>query len=199
MVSTTPFDVRAFATACTTRLVLDLGCGYGRILDQLVSRGMRAVGLDLSMTQLERCRGVHAGSLVNASATALPFADEVFGGVLALGSIDSLTRLSELSSAVTEVARVLEPNAPFWLNFFTVNSDTDFQERYGLVDPSSPHVVRTRSGLTVRHWQVEEVERQLVVSGFEVLASDIRRFLTMHHGRDVAGVQIKARKAQSSP
>lgn len=199
MVSTTPFDVSAFVTSCTSHLVLDVGCGYGRLLDQFVPLGMCAVGLDLSMIQLKRCNAVHVGSLVNASATALPFADQVFGGALALGSIDSLTRLSELSTAFSEIARVMESSAPFWINFYTVNTDANFQQRYGQHDPTSPRVFRTRRGLTVRHWQVTEVNRQLVDNGFEVLAADSHRFLTMNRGRDVAGIQIKAARKARSP
>lgn len=193
MISTTPFDSHLFAKSCVTPQVLDIGCGYGRILDELVELGLWAVGLDLSMTQLLRANAKHMGRLVRATSTALPFEDRTFGGALALGSIDSLLRQEELLKMLKECARVLLPGSPIWLNFYTVNFTDEFQERYEESGLETKYVLRTRSGLTVRHWQTAEVQHALIRTGFEVMAMSGNHFWTMHHNRSVAGMQLRAR------
>ena len=60
-------------------LTLEIGCGEGRVLRDLVQAGHRAVGLDLS-TLLVQAATTHpeaAGEVVVADAVALPFPDAV--------------------------------------------------------------------------------------------------------------------------
>lgn len=190
MVSTTPFAAHDFAVQCITPLVLDIGCGYGRILDQLASVALRPIGADLSMVQLQRCRPAHRGRIVMADATRLPFADSTFGGALALGVIDSLTQGSQVESMLHECARVLVPGAPLWLNFYTVTMEFQLEQRYGDLDPENPHVIRTKSGLTVRHWTVEELQG-LLTRDFSISRIKTTRFLSMSHAKQVSGVQMQ--------
>ena len=62
---------------------LDLGCGTGVNLHRLTNAGWSVVGVDLSSDQLRRARDrAPAGvELVQADATALPFADASFDAV----------------------------------------------------------------------------------------------------------------------
>jgi malonyl-CoA O-methyltransferase len=85
--------------------VLDAGCGSGRYLRELTSRGATAIGMDLSMAMLQRARE-SAGRVARADLRALPFdamsLDLVVCG-LALGDV------AELELALTEIARALRP------------------------------------------------------------------------------------------
>jgi malonyl-CoA O-methyltransferase len=85
--------------------VLDAGCGTGRYLGELRSRGAIAIGIDLSMPMLERVRDA-AGRVARADVRALPFdtmsLDVVVCG-LALGDV------AELELALAEIARTLRP------------------------------------------------------------------------------------------
>ena len=74
--------------------VLDLGCGNGEpFLADLLARGHRAVGVDLSHVQLARAR-THcpAAALVEADMAEVAFADAVFDGIWSLHAIWNLPR-----------------------------------------------------------------------------------------------------------
>jgi SAM-dependent methyltransferase len=61
-------------------LCLDLGCGTGLYFDVLAESGRTVVGLDRSADQLRIAHG-RSRDVVQADATALPFANEAFGTV----------------------------------------------------------------------------------------------------------------------
>jgi malonyl-CoA O-methyltransferase len=87
------------------QLVLDAGCGSGRYLRELESRGARAIGMDLSASMLGRARE-STTRLARADIRALPFdamsLDLVVCG-LALGDV------AELELALQEISRTLRP------------------------------------------------------------------------------------------
>jgi len=96
--------------------VLDIGCGYGRHSFEVLRRGGRAVALDLSDTELKDVLGmfralaseedVALGSVVNADALHLPFADGSFDHVIAS---EVLEHIPHDTDAMTEIARVVRP------------------------------------------------------------------------------------------
>jgi demethylmenaquinone methyltransferase/2-methoxy-6-polyprenyl-1,4-benzoquinol methylase len=93
-------------------LVLDLGCGTGR-LGSLLAGGARVVGIDLSHRMLieARRRAVRTGRampLVQGSAFRLPFTDGMFGAAVS-GFV--LRNLDDLPAAFAELHRVLAPGA----------------------------------------------------------------------------------------
>ena len=85
--------------------VLDAGCGTGRYLQELKSRGAFAIGMDLSQAMLDRARAL-TNRVARADLRALPFdamsVDVVVCG-LALGDVE------ELELALLEIARVIRP------------------------------------------------------------------------------------------
>ncbi len=87
------------------RDVLELGCGAAQWSTALSDRGARAVGLDLSETQLAHAR-VGMTRLVQASALTLPFRDESFDVVF---SDHGAMSFCDPSLTVPEVARILRP------------------------------------------------------------------------------------------
>lgn len=98
------------------RDVLEVGSGAGQCSRWVRARGGRAVGLDLSLRQLQHSRrideetGVVVPS-VRATATALPFRDASFDVVFS--SFGALQFVSDLEVAVAETARVLRPGGRY--------------------------------------------------------------------------------------
>lgn len=100
-------DLRERTYAGLGDTVVDVGCGGGRAVGELVARGVRAVGVDADEamidTATERWPGIefHVGD-----ATALPFGDGSFTGYRA----DKVLHvLPEPELAVTEARRILAP------------------------------------------------------------------------------------------
>ncbi len=85
--------------------VLDAGCGSGRYLRELQSRGAAVIGIDLSRPMLERAKA-ETPRIAQADIRALPLdarsVDLVVCG-LALGDVP------EIDLALIEIARVLRP------------------------------------------------------------------------------------------
>ena len=88
------------------RHTLELGCGEGRVVRDLTTRGHRVVGLDSSPTLLGYAREADpSGRYVLADAARVPFADDAFDLVVAY---NSLMDIEDMEAAVREAARVLE-------------------------------------------------------------------------------------------
>ena len=85
------------------RLTLEIGCGEGRVLRDLVRAGHQAVGVDLSRV-LARAATTHPeaiGEIVVADAVSLPFPDAVADCVVAFMSLQDIEGFEQ---AVTELA-----------------------------------------------------------------------------------------------
>lgn len=91
-------------------LVLDAGCGTGRLLERLtaIEPQARCVGVDPSpeMLAIARRRLPESAQLAMASADRLPFADDRFDAVV---SSSVLHCFREPFAAIRDMARVLRP------------------------------------------------------------------------------------------
>jgi ubiquinone/menaquinone biosynthesis C-methylase UbiE len=114
-------------------LILELGCGTGRIALPVVRAGVRLVGIDRSALMLARARRrllrarvANRARLVRGDIRALPFgSNHPFALVMApYGILQSLTRERDLQATLRSVARVtrrgglfgidLVPDLPRW-------------------------------------------------------------------------------------
>lgn len=99
---------------------LEVGCGAGPNLVWLTQRGILASGVDIAPTALELARRNLAaaappdriGRLEQASASALPFPDAHFDGVLEACVFQHLPKADRIA-AFAEVGRVLRPGGIF--------------------------------------------------------------------------------------
>ena len=94
--------------------VLDIGCGFGKNSRLLERLGVRAHGIDVAKSAIDRCKQWmrHPDRFMSASLDALPHDDAMFDAVLDVGCLHCLP--PELRVAgISEIARTLKPGG--WL------------------------------------------------------------------------------------
>lgn len=130
---------------------IEIGCGEGRVVRDLLERGHLAVGVDSSPRLLEAARAADTcGEYVLAEATSLPFEDESFD--LAV-SYNSLMDIDDMPGAVRETARVLRPSSRFCI---CVTHPVNDAGRFEHAEPGAAFHIdfyrgRRRYDLTVTH------------------------------------------------
>ena len=94
--------------------VLEVGCGTGLVMHRVAERARSVSGIDISsgMLRQARQRGLE---VVQADATALPFASEAFDVVY---SLKVLAHVRDIERALDEMARVTRPGGTLLLEFY---------------------------------------------------------------------------------
>lgn len=105
-----PYRWLARAVSSRAGLVLDIGCGAGRMSRELAAPGRTVIGLDLSRSELQVAAARSAGPWVQADGTRLPFADASLDAVTTSMGLAVIEPASQL---LGEVARVLKPGGVF--------------------------------------------------------------------------------------
>jgi SAM-dependent methyltransferase len=107
--------------------VLDLACGMGRHMQELQTLGFHAVGCDLSYTLLRTgMREYGPMPVARADMRQLPFCDDSFGALVNFfTSFGYFATEEENLQVVREMARVLEPGAPFLFDYLNVHRELD--------------------------------------------------------------------------
>lgn len=94
-------------------LLIDIGCGEGQISRLAASRGLRAVGLDVSSAQLTQAAQRSAGcSFAAGSADRLPLRDGVADAAVVCLVYEHVARFEE---AIAEAGRVIADGGVFLL------------------------------------------------------------------------------------
>ena len=112
--------------------VLDLGCGNGRVLEELARHHeVDAVGTDFARGMLDaaRSRGVN-GPLVRARATRTPFADASFDLVILFSVLTCLPRPDDQAAVFAEARRVLRPAGHLYVSDLLRQEDERNRARY---------------------------------------------------------------------
>lgn len=103
--------VAALSAARPGLRALDLACGTGDIAFALAARGAHVVALDITYRMLQLARRKRGGPLfVTGDMLALPFGDGAFD-IVTTGY--GLRNVPDISSAISEARRVLQPGGTF--------------------------------------------------------------------------------------
>jgi SAM-dependent methyltransferase len=107
--------------------VLDLACGMGRHVKELEAAGYRPIGCDLSfILLLTGIRDYGPMPVTRADMRHLPFRDGVFAALVNFfTSFGYFSTEDENQQVVREMARVLEPGAPFLFDYLNVHRELD--------------------------------------------------------------------------
>lgn len=152
-------------------VVLDLGCGTGRISAQLASEANRVLGVDIArgMIELARYRYPLANTeFAVADAENLPFADSCIDSVF---SSMALQWCRPLDKVLKELFRVMKPDACGTLAIMAQGSLTELNQSWQKLGKSAH--INTFDSLTTMHQSAQR-------AGFQCSASQ-QRFTSWHH------------------
>ena len=142
-------------------VVLDVGCGTGRVTRHLHDNGLRIIGLDLSPAMVAAAQTSHADlPFAVAHARALPLRDGVLGGLVAWYSLISMPTTS-LTRVFSEFARVVRPGGTVLIAFQSGDGQrVDRTTSYGEPVP-----------LTYYRHRKDEVTDAMTAAGFTLYAN----------------------------
>ena len=170
--------------------LLDIGSGYGRVLDYLEERGFQHVfGLDPSIKFLKK--GHHP--VVCGTGELAPFKEECFGATFLIGVLSYILEDSKRHKIFETAHRILKDRGLFFLSCFLISENDYHQKKYleGQKEFRKYGVFESDSGGIFRHADEEELRKLL--KNFEILRWKPRPFTTMNR-RPASGVIIEAQK-----
>lgn len=166
-------------------LILDHGCGYGRILRELQQAGYTNLyGTDPSPKMIERAARELANiSLAVTDGEHIPFADETFEVVSLIAVLTSVIADQAQQEMIAEIKRVLKPGGLIYINDFLLNQDErnlsryqKYQDAYGKYG-----VFELPEGAVCRHHSPGWIKSLL--AEFEPIAYQEIVFTTMNHNQ----------------
>lgn len=93
------------AKTCGMGTFLDIGCGTGGVVSELLALGLDAVGMDVSTVAVELANKRHPNRFLHGSALSLPFADSQFDTVVSTSCLEHLSSV-DVPVALREMYRV---------------------------------------------------------------------------------------------
>lgn len=129
----TPFQIDEFSKYVKKDdVVLDVGCGYGRTLNELYTKGYKnLIGIDFSKGMIERAKKINSDidfRVMNNSKIDLP--DNSVDSVILLAVLTCIVEDKEQEYLVSEIYRVLKKGGAIYINDFLLNNDERNLNRY---------------------------------------------------------------------
>ena len=112
--------------------ILDVGCGYGRSLNELYKRKYKNLtGIDYSQGMINRGLKKYPHlNLIKTDGEEIPFPDNTFDAALLIAVLTSNITLEDQENIISEIIRVLKPDGILYLADFLINQDKRNLERY---------------------------------------------------------------------
>lgn len=98
---------RQILATCGPGRVLDVGCGMGMLVQELLKQGVDAYGIDVSSIAVAHCNRFMPGRFHAASILALPFPDDSFGTLISTDCLEHLAP-QDVERALAEMHRVCQ-------------------------------------------------------------------------------------------
>lgn len=87
--------------------ILDIGCGFGELIEALKASGFDVKGIVASKYEFDECKRKGLSVLLHDASKKLPYADESFDFIISIGSIE---HIKGWQNALNEMHRVLKKN-----------------------------------------------------------------------------------------
>ncbi len=101
-----------------SNLVLDVGCGNGRITKEFAKSGAEIVAVDYSKNSLKVNRKSSGAHVIVADMCYLPFRPLIFDIIIALSVLQLIPTTESRFEALREVKRVMKHNSKFLLETY---------------------------------------------------------------------------------
>jgi ubiquinone/menaquinone biosynthesis C-methylase UbiE len=99
-------------------LILDAGCGTGRLSERLNHLGCRVVGIDFSIESLKIHKRRTDSKLVAGNLLCLPFKDKTFDKILCSQVLEHILEYDDAITLLRELKRVLKNNGEVIITTF---------------------------------------------------------------------------------
>lgn len=159
--------------------ILDFGCGYGRITNELYDLGYNnIVGVDSSLEMINRGKNAFPFlELSHLKGDRLPFSDASFDAVVTCAVFTCIVDMNVRSNVISELVRILKPNGVMYLVEFCSDESVFFT-----------------SGVGIPMWHGTQSEIENIVNGFKITKSIVVNNQTMT-GHKSKACHVVARKA----
>lgn len=131
---TTPFQAGDFSKYVKQdSYILDVGCGYGRTLNELYHSGYQnLIGIDFSSGMIERGKEQfpYLDLRVKKEADKIALPDASVDAVILFAVLTCIRTNEEQEQLLSEIKRVLKPNGILYVNDFLLNTDERNLSRY---------------------------------------------------------------------
>lgn len=160
---TTPFNFEEFSKYTgMDDMILDVGCGYGRTLNELYKKGYHnLIGIDFSQKMIERGKKQYPYlDLRVKHGKNIDMKDNCCDAVILFAVLTCITDNEEQISLIKEAKRILKPNGIIYINDFLLNTDERNLKRYELFkDKYQYGVFELPEGAVVRHHDIKWVQK----------------------------------------
>lgn len=179
----TPFQIEEFKKYVSSEMnILDVGCGYGRTLNELYNQGFKNLtGIDYSRSMIKRGLRLHPQlNLLKTDGNKIPFSNNEFDAVLLIAVLTSSYTDEEQENLISEISRVLEEGGILYINDYLLNQDErnlkryhEFKDKYGKYG-----IFELPEGAVFRHHTREHILK--ITKNFEELVLQNTIYNTMN-------------------
>ncbi|MCD7746411.1 MAG: class I SAM-dependent methyltransferase [Lachnospiraceae bacterium] len=130
---TTPFQMEKFSEYVNMEgTIVDIGCGYGRTLDELYQNGYHnLIGIDFSKGMIDRGREQFPYLDLRVKETGqIDLPDESADAVILFAVLTCIRTNEEQAQLLGEIRRILKPHGILYVNDFLLNTDERNVSRY---------------------------------------------------------------------
>ena len=165
--------------------ILDIGCGYGRTLNELHDAGFENLfGIDFSQGMIDRGQRLHPHLYLRKNdGSTLPFEDASFDAVILIAVLTCIAESERQRQLMAEIERVLKKSGILYIDDYLLNTDernikryNAAKEKYGVYG-----VFELPEGAVVRHHTEEHISD--ITAGFDRLAFETVIYTTMNGNR----------------
>lgn len=180
---TTPFQAEEFSKYVQKdSYILDVGCGYGRTLNELYQNGYyNLIGIDFSSGMIERGkRQFPYLDLRVKEDTKIALPDASVDAVILFAVLTCIRTNEEQEQLLSEIKRVLKPQGILYVNDFLLNTDERNLLRYKKFEEiySVYGVFELPEGAVCRHH--DETWMRHLLNDFSELKYEHLTFTTMN-------------------